>query len=321
MTQTVLAVDLGGTKILVGEVTPAGEILASEKYPSTVVDQRSATEKIKAAIRNYLQQHTIQGNLIGIGICVVGRVNTDRGQWMEIHPGLSEPLFLADEITQAFQLPCWIINDVSGAALAESILGIGQETGNFVYINIGTGIAARLIADKQLIRGGNFNAGEVGHMVVDMTSDEQCTCGRHGCVELFASGLGMHNQTLKFAPDYPETMLTIKEDRRVTFQELITAYEANDPLAKKVVDQALRAVAALTMNLVRVSDPEAVVFGGGVMNDDWFLKHLVTFLNAKTVRFVTKGLHVTTLNPNEVALKGAATFAFIMERGLKKTYA
>lgn len=321
MTQTVLAVDLGGTKILVGEVTPAGEILTSEKYPSTVVDQRSATEKIKTAIRNYLQQHIIQGDLVGIGICVVGRVDTDHGQWLEIHPGLADPIFLAEEITQAFQLPCWITNDVSGAALAESVLGIGQETGNFVYINIGTGIAARIVADNQLIKGGHFNAGEVGHMVVDMMSEDQCTCGRKGCVELFASGLGMHNQTVKFAKEYPDTMLTIEEGRRVTFQELIAAYEANDSLAKKVVDQALHAVAALTMNLVRVSDPEAVVFGGGVMNDGWFLNHLVTFLNAKTVRFVTKGIRVTTLNPNEVALKGAATLAFIMERGVKKTYA
>lgn len=320
MTQTVLAVDLGGTKILIGEVTPAGEILTSEKYPSTVVDQRSATEKIKAAIKNYLQQHSIQGDLIGIGMCVVGRVDTDRGQWMEIHPGLSDPIFLADEITQTFQLPCWITNDVSGAALAESILGIGQETGNFVYINIGTGIAARVVADHQLIKGGNFNAGEVGHMVVDMRSDDLCTCGRKGCVELFASGLGMHNQTVKFSPDYPNTMLTIEEGKRVTFQELIGAYEANDPLARKVVDQALQAVAALTMNLIRVSDPEAIIFGGGVMNDGWFLNHLVTFLNAKTIRFITKGMRVTTLNPNEVALKGAATLAFMMKKGVK-TYA
>lgn len=320
MTQTVLAVDLGGTKILIGEVTPAGEILTSEKYPSTVVDQRSAIEKIKAAIKNYLQQHSIQGDLIGIGMCVVGRVDTDRGQWMEIHPGLSDPIFLADEITQTFQLPCWITNDVSGAALAESILGIGQETGNFVYINIGTGIAARVVADHQLIKGGNFNAGEVGHMVVDMRSDDLCTCGRKGCVELFASGLGMHNQTVKFAPDYPNTMLTIEERKRVTFQELIGAYEANDPLARKVVDQALQAVAALTMNLIRVSDPEAIIFGGGVMNDGWFLNHLVTFLNAKTIRFITKGMRVTTLNPNEVALKGAATLAFMMKKGVK-TYA
>lgn len=320
MTQTVLAVDLGGTKILIGEVTPAGEILTSEKYPSTVVDQRSATEKIKAAIKNYLQQHSIQGDLIGIGMCVVGRVDTDRGQWMEIHPGLSDPIFLADEITQTFQLPCWITNDVSGAALAESILGIGQETGNFVYINIGTGIAARVVADHHLIKGGNFNAGEVGHMVVDMRSDDLCTCGRKGCVELFASGLGMHNQTVKFAPDYPNTMLTIEEGKRVTFQELIGAYEANDPLARKVVDQALQAVAALTMNLIRVSDPEAIIFGGGVMNDGWFLNHLVTFLNAKTIRFITKGMRVTTLNPNEVALKGAATLAFMMKKGVK-TYA
>lgn len=320
MTQTVLAVDLGGTKILIGEVTPAGEILTSEKYPSTVVDQRSATEKIKAAIKNYLHHHSIQGDLIGIGMCVVGRVDTDRGQWMEIHPGLSDPIFLADEITQTFQLPCWITNDVSGAALAESILGIGQETGNFVYINIGTGIAARVVADHQLIKGGNFNAGEVGHMVVDMRSDDLCTCGRKGCVELFASGLGMHNQTVKFAPDYPNTMLTIEEGKRVTFQELIEAYEANDPLARKVVDQALQAVAALTMNLIRVSDPEAIIFGGGVMNDGWFLNHLVTFLNAKTIRFITKGMRVTTLNPNEVALKGAATLAFMMKKGVK-TYA
>lgn len=320
MTQTVLAVDLGGTKILIGEVTPAGEILTSEKYPSTVVDQRSATKKIKAAIKNYLQQHSIQGDLIGIGMCVVGRVDTDRGQWMEIHPGLSDPIFLADEITQTFQLPCWITNDVSGAALAESILGIGQETGNFVYINIGTGIAARVVADHQLIKGGNFNAGEVGHMVVDMRSDDLCTCGRKGCVELFASGLGMHNQTVKFASDYPNTMLTIEEGKRVTFQELIEAYEANDPLARKVVDQALQAVAALTMNLIRVSDPEAIIFGGGVMNDGWFLNHLVTFLNAKTIRFITKGMRVTTLNPNEVALKGAATLAFMMKKGVK-TYA
>lgn len=157
-------------------------------------------------------------------------------------------------------------------------------------------------------------------MVVDMMSDDLCSCGRKGCVELFSSGLGMHNQTVKFASEYPDTILTIEEDRRVSFQELITAYEANDPLAKKVVDQSLRAVAALTMNLIRVSDPEAVIFGGGVMNDGWFLNHLVTFLNAKTIRFVTKGMRVTALDPNEVALKGAATLAFIMEKGVK-TYA
>lgn len=320
MTQTVLAVDLGGTKILVGEVTSAGEILMSEKYPSTVVDQRSATEKIKSAIRNYLQQHSIQGDLVGIGICVVGRVNTDQGQWLEIHPGLSDPISLAEEITQAFQFPCWITNDVSGAALAESILGIGQETGNFIYINIGTGIAARVVAENQVIKGGNFNAGEVGHMVVDMRSEELCSCGRKGCVELFSSGLGMHQQTLKYAPEFPDTVLTINKEKRVSFQELITAYEASDPLARKVVDQALLAAAALTMNLIRVSDPEAIIFGGGVMNDEWFLNHLVTFLNPKTIRFVTKGIRVTALNPNEVALKGAATLAFIMEKGVR-TYA
>lgn len=319
VTQTVLAVDLGGTKILVGEVTSDGEVLSSRKYPSSVESMRTAAEKIKEAIKDFLSQQAIQGELIGIGVCVVGRVDMTTGEWFEIRPGLSEPMNLAEELTAQFKLPCWLTNDVSGAALAENMLGKGRETDNFIYINIGTGIAGRVITDGQLIVGGHCNAGEVGHMVVDMTSEDRCLCGRYGCVELFASGLGMHNQLLKYATEYPETCLPIDGSERVPFYDLIEAYEKEDRLARKVVDQALKAAAALTMNLVRVSDPEAVVFGGGVMNSGWFLEHLVTFLNDKTIRFVTKGISVTELDPNVVALKGAAALVFI--QGGERKYA
>ncbi|WP_321383343.1 ROK family protein [uncultured Enterococcus sp.] len=65
--QTVLAVDLGGTKILVGEVTRDGNILATRKYPSNVDSMRAAAEKIKEAIRDFLSQQEVQGQLIGIG--------------------------------------------------------------------------------------------------------------------------------------------------------------------------------------------------------------------------------------------------------------
>ncbi|MHC5215537.1 ROK family protein [Enterococcus sp. LJL128] len=320
MMQTVLAVDLGGTKILVGEVTENGEILSSEKYPSNVENQRVAVDKIKEAIKDYLHNHVLHGKLVGIGICVVGRVDTEQGEWLEIHPGLSEKIFVADEISGLFHLPCWVTNDVSGAAMAENVLGVGKKVKNFVYINIGTGIAGRIITNGRLITGGHFNAGEVGHMVVDMNSEEQCACGRTGCVELFASGLGMHNQTMKLAADYPESSLISakEENKRISFQALIQAYEAEDLLAQKVINQALQAAASLTMNLVRVSDPEAVVFGGGVMNSGWFLNHLVTFLNEKTIRFVTKGFSVTALDPNAVALKGAAALVFIKQKGERK---
>ncbi|WP_236674805.1 ROK family protein [Enterococcus sp. BWR-S5] len=318
--QTVLAVDLGGTKILVGEVTRDGHILSTQKYPSNVDSMHAAAEKIKEAIRDFLSQQEVQGQLIGIGVCVVGRVETATGNWFEIRPGLSEPINLSHMLSKEFQLPCWVTNDVSGAALAEKVLGKGKETDNFVYINIGTGIAGRVVTDGQLIVGGNCNAGEVGHMVVDMNSEDRCLCGRQGCVELFASGLGMHNQVMKFAADYPDSLIDIKESERVPFYALIRAYEENDPLAKKVVSQALKAAAALVMNLVRVSDPEAVVFGGGVMNDGWFLDHLVTFLNEKTIRFVTKSFSVTELDPNAVALKGAAALVFIKQKG-EQSYA
>lgn len=305
MKETVLAVDLGGTKILVGELTKEGEILASKKFPSDVSDQRAATEKIKNALSTYLKERESANVITGIGVCVVGRVDTDLGDWIEIHPGLSERIALASELEAMFGYPCRVTNDVSSAAMAENQFGIGAQTKNFVYINIGTGIAARIISEGVLIGGGHFNAGEVGHMVVDIMSDQQCTCGRKGCVELFASGLGMHQQVERWRNSYPETIIANKVNQRVSFEELIEAYEQNDALAQKVIDVALKAAAALTMNLVRVSDPEAVVFGGGVMSNHWFLEHLVTLLNPKTMRFVTKGVHVTELDPQTIALKGA----------------
>jgi glucokinase len=309
MQETVLAVDLGGTKILVGEVTKDGEIIASKKYPSDTSNQRTATEKIKSAIADYLEEHPSTRQITGVGVCVVGRVDTEKGEWLEIYPGLSERLFLAQEIETAFGFPCSITNDVSSAAIAENQLGIGRKTDHFIYINIGTGIAARVVSQGKIISGGHFNAGEVGHMVVDITSQEECPCGRKGCVELFASGLGMHKQALNAHWRYPETILDIRKERRVGFDELMKAYEKKDGLARYVVDLALKSAAALTMNLVRVSDPEAIVFGGGVMSNSWFLEKMVTFLNPKTIRFVTKGVTITTLDPQTIALKGAALLA------------
>lgn len=305
MKETVIAVDLGGTKILVGEVSLTGEILSSQSYPSDVSSQRNALDKIKVALSQYLLTNKRHGQVLGIGIGVVGRVDSLAGIWYEIHPGLAEEICVTEEITQQFGLPCFIANDVTNAAMAELMLGIGKATKDFIYINIGTGIAGRTVSDGQLLQGGHNNAGEVGHMVVDIHSDIQCSCGRYGCIETIASGLGMHKQAIKLASQYPETKLEVNAER-ISFQELIQAYETEDLLAKAVVDQALQATAAFIMNLVRVSDPEAVVFGGGVMSNGWFLKHMQQYLNPQTLRFVTQGLQVTTLDPQTIAFKGAA---------------
>ena len=114
-------------------------------------------------------------------------------------------------------------------------LGIGKKNKDFIYLNIGTGIAGRIIAEGQLLKGGHSNAGEIGHSLVGINNHVRCVCGRIACVETFASGLGMSNEVHRLKNKYP-TQLEITDKHRVSGEEIIKAFQKNDPLAKEVVE-------------------------------------------------------------------------------------
>ncbi|MFF2483484.1 ROK family protein [Paenibacillus sp. NPDC058071] len=309
MEKSVLAIDLGGTKILIGEVSLDGEVLGSKVYESTVVSQEQAFETLTAALEDYIKEVGLQREAAAIGIGVVGRVNTSEGVWLEIDPSRSRPIELARKIGELFALPCTIGNDVYCATLAEQEWGCGTYSDNFLYMNIGTGIAARSVVNGEPIIGGHFNAGEVGHHVVDNNSDVQCVCGRKGCVEPLASGLGMHNRIVALKPSYPDSVIVIPNEGRVGVEEIFAGYDQGDQLCTEVVDTALQAVADTIMNMVRFSDPDTVVLGGGVVSGNWFVDKLQSRLQAKTMRFVINGVKKSTIDEDFIGLKGASRLA------------
>lgn len=309
-TPTVLTVDQGGTKILIAECDQAGHLFNSHKYPSDVSDQHAATKQIAAAIAQHLAQPHY-GDIKAISISTVGRIDSDLGIWYEIDPDQPTPVALADMIQQQFHLPTFIGNDVYSATVAEQAFGIGQRTDNFIYLNVGTGIAGRIVTNGHIVVGAHHNAGEIGHMVVDFTSHEQCICGRFGCVEPIASGLGMSRAASAKIKAGATTTLTIDAHGRVGAEQLFPAYDAGDAVAREVVDRALAALAALILNLVRVSDPDAVVLGGGVTNGDWLMNHLQPLVNSSTARLMKIGVVKSQLDPNRVAIMGAARLGFV----------
>lgn len=306
--KTILSVDLGGTKLLIGEVTKDGEILNKKKFFSDVTSQERALNSIKEAIVTYWNNGCI-GEVIAIGISAVGRINIQDATWYEINPKISEPINLRTELKDITKLPIFAANDVNCATIAEKILGDGKNVDDFIYINFGTGIAAGIVQGKKLLFGSTYNSGEVGHMVVDYDSPTQCICGRYGCVEPLASGLGISERAKELIDKYPSTNLKEDQNGRIGLPELIKAYEDNDPIAQTVLNRATQAAACLIMNLVYTTDPKKVILGGGMLNGGWFIKHIKEYLNDEAMRFVTDGLEVTNLNPNEIALKGAAMLA------------
>ncbi|WP_262315650.1 ROK family protein [Lacticaseibacillus parakribbianus] len=309
--QTILAVDLGGTKVLVGEVDASGTVITHHKTPSNVASQALAAADIERQIAAYLRQPRPDTQICGIAVDLVGRVDSTQGIWNEISPANAKPLALAQRLRARFGLPCVILNDLVAATYAEQRLGIGKTYSDFLYLAIGTGIAGRLVVDGHLLLGRDNDAGELGHMVVDQHSDVRCICGRYGCVEPLASGLGMAHRVQTLASRYEgRTSLKVAATRLPAIADVFAAYDAGDPLAREVVDEALLALANLVMNVVRLTNTKAVRLGGGVTTGGWLAAHLQPLLANDTMRFVTGGVANTTLDPNRIALQGCGLYGF-----------
>ena len=307
-----LALDLGGTKLLVGIVNGAGRVLTSRRYPSPLASgakQPEIAAHMLACLEDFCASTTLDGvRFMGAG--VVGRVDDGHGLWLEIEPGRCETVALARLLGERVGLPCRIDNDVRCALRAERVLGSGQGLDDFIYINIGTGIAAGIVTGGQVVKGASFNAGEAGHVAVDISGGAACPCGRVGCVEAIASGSGLDARARALRTQYPRTRLEIPEAGRCRADDIFRLAREGDALCLRLANDAAEAAAALILNLVWIVDPQCVVLGGGIVSDPWMFDQIVQRLPENAMRFTRGGVKLTSLNPNDVGLIGAAMCGF-----------
>ena len=309
-----LGVDLGGTKLMVGEMTEDGKLLDRWQYPSGTLGQKEALELIIWALDGYFKPSTARERPCAIGVGLVGRVDSRTGAWMEIDSARKEALQVGRILEERYDLPCFLDNDVRSATKAEMLFGWGRNSNDLVYVNIGTGIAAGIVTGGHLITGRHFNSGEVGHTSSGIDFRMPCVCGRDGCVEPVASGLGLDQCARLLAEQYPDTKLAIPEDgKRVMASDIFALYD-EDPLCRVLTDNAALGIANLIMNLVRFCDPDTVVLGGGVVSDRFLYPKILANLNQHTIRFVTNGIVLTELDPRQVGILGACSNAM---KGMK----
>ena len=311
---TYIGIDLGGTKLLVGEVTEAGEVLRTRSYPTGALTQQQAIDLICSALDAFLPECSPAVQAIGLGL--VGRIDSENGLWLEISGGRKATLPICEMLSQRYSLPAFADNDVRSALKAELRFGQGRGIRDLIYINVGTGVAAGFVTGGHIVTGGHCNAGEIGHTSSGLSFWISCECGRDDCVESVISGLGLSNCARLLAPEYPDTGLTIPADGgRVSAAEIFRLSDT-DPLCHRLTEQAAKALSNLLMNLVRFNDPQAIILGGGVVSDGFLLKKALGYTQAHPLRYVTSGIHLTTLDPRTIGLLGAASNAII---GMEET--
>ena len=241
------------------------------------------------------------------GVGIIGRVDSQKGIWLEIDPGRSEAVDLASVVGKKTGLLCRVDNDVKAATMAEMLWGAGCTCKDFIYLNVGTGIAAGAVSGGRIIRGGHWCAGEVGHMASCISVGTGCVCGRRDCVETIASGVGFDMCARLLHGRYPSA-LQIPEKSRVDVRDIYRLSREGDALCTVLVENAATAIAGLIMDMVRMSDPEKIVLGGGIVSDPYMLDKIRSHMQGTTMRFVSE-MEVSSLDPSFAGLLGAAAVA------------
>jgi glucokinase len=306
----VIGVDVGATKILVGAVTQAGEILGSRRSPVNRENESNVLQSIEAAIEAFIQNWR-GSQPLGMGIGLVGQIDPKTGTWLEaMNLPIKSPVPLGRQFSDRFGIPVALDNDVHAGALAELRWGAGKESTDFIYLNVGTGISAGLVFNGQLLRGTQNYAGEFGHMVV-RPDGPLCPCGRRGCVEPIASGGGLLARAQELLGDFPDS--TLYTTQPLTAHSIFNAADAGDPLGIKLSNDAVQALSIALTNLVNLLNPEWIVYGGGTLSDGWLIERVRVNVEAQPLpmtRKSLKGILPSQLNPSQVGLFGAACLAW-----------
>ena len=146
---------------------------------------------------------------------------------------------LRTQLRERFGAPVLLDNDANAGALGEARFGAGRGHQHLFYVNVGTGIGAGVIADGRIYRGADGLAGEIGHVAVDRNG-RQCSCGKRGCLEAYASG------------------------RAIGGPEVTQAASKGEASALEVLSDAARWLAIAIGGAVNVLNPSAVIVGGEV---------------------------------------------------------
>nr|WP_065848749.1 ROK family protein [Streptomyces mutomycini] len=252
----VIALDVGGTGMKAALVGADGALL-HEARRATGRDRgaEAVVETIlgfAADLYAYGEKHLGEG-AVAAGVAVPGIVDAEHGiavyaanlGWRDV------PLrrLIGDRLGG---IPVALGHDVRTGGLAEGRIGAGRGADRFLFVPLGTGIAGAIGIAGTIEAGAHGCAGEIGHIVVRPDGPE-CGCGQRGCLETLASAAAVSRAWAAASGDPDADAADCAE-----------AVASGDPVALRVWQDAVEALAAGLVTALTLLDPRTLIIGGGL---------------------------------------------------------
>lgn len=315
-TDYLVGVDLGGTKILAGAFTSSLSCAGIAKVSTKAQRGPDAViERVARCIRDAIDEADLDPKQVrGVGIGAPGAVDGDSGHVI-FAPNLDwRDVPLKKQLEKAVGLPVFVGNDCTVAMQGIYVAELKSKPQNVVGVFLGTGIGGGIIINGKPYHGSGHTAGEVGHMVLDV-SGPKCNCGNKGCFEALASRTAIFQRIKSGVKNGEKTILTEMlgdglDDLRSG--DLRKAIRRGDKFVDSVIEEAAEYTGIAVGNLLNIFNPDMVVLGGGVIEAlaDEMMSIIVETARDYAMPGTAKGVEIVASSLGDhAAITGGAVLA------------
>jgi glucokinase len=238
MTETILAIDLGGTRFRAATATMDNPVAIRRIGEAPAPTDRGSFLEL---IRRHLEE--TGASRLGIGIPGLARGTV--AAWVP-NLGYLDGLDLGAALAPATVA---LGNDAQFALVAESVAGAARGLNDAILLAIGTGIGSAVLADGAVVTGSTGAACSFGWAVADV---EDMGDGQSGWLERSASGRAL---------DRAAASLGLPDGGA-----LVQAARNGDSAARAALAVPMRALGTALAGAVALLDPAVVILAGGVAN-------------------------------------------------------
>jgi glucokinase len=314
-----LGIDIGGTNTVFGIVDHRGDIMyrgaiSTKKHDDVEPFIEELYQALAPAIYEVGGIKSIKG--IGIG---APNGNYYRGT-VEYAPNLKWKgvVFLAQIISDKFNLPAALTNDANAAAVGEMMYGAARGMRDFIMITLGTGVGSGIVANGQLILGHDGFAGELGHVIVIPDGRYHPGTQAYGSLEAYTSATGVKQTAIEFLKRKPkvDSLLRSHKPEEIDSFLVYDAARKGDVLAKEVYDFTGKILGEALANFVMFSSPEAIIlFGGMTKAGDLIMKPTKEHMEKNLLPIFKNKVKLvfSELKESDAAILGASALVWEMK--------
>ena len=286
--QYYIGIDVGGTSVKLGLFDASGDLLARESVPTPSLACAEGHAAVVGGIERLMgSQRQPMLFVRGIGLAIPCPVPASGVITVAANIEIDAPALMAALQDRCPGAAIRYVNDANAAAMGELWRGSARGHRSMVMVTIGTGLGGGVVVNGDVVDGAFGAGGEIGHMCVNPAEERTCGCGRHGCLEQYASATGVVSNYLRAC-----------ERAGIEPVELADAARSGDAAALAAIDTTVDYLSLGLQIVSAVVDPEVYVIGGGASAG------AALFLDALRERFAARAFPASSKCAIEVAELG-----------------